>query len=97
MTRPWGSMPLYSMRDPAMKKWCGMMTRLGGGRLSEFGEDFFSWLGWEITVVDDYAYAGVDFRGDVDMILPDGEYFDDDLGDFFNIFHFLVFLKYLIF
>ena len=37
------------------------------------------------------------FLGDVDMILPDGEYFDDELGEFFNIFHFLVFLKYLIF
>lgn len=42
--RPWGFMPSYGMRDPTMKKWCGMMTRLGGGRLSEFGEDFFNWL-----------------------------------------------------
>ena len=31
------------------------------------------------------------------MIFPDGEYFDDDLGEFLNIFLFFVFLKYLIF
>ena len=80
-----------------MKKLCGMMTWLGRERLSEFGEDFFSSLDRQIAVVDDYAYVGVDFRGDVHMILPDGEYFDDDLGEFFSIFHFLVFLKYLIF
>lgn len=48
-------------------------------------------------MVDDYAYAEVDFLGDVDMIFLDGEDFDDDFGDFFNIFHFWCFLKYLIF
>ena len=37
------------------------------------------------------------FGGDVDMILLDGEDFDDDLCEFFSIFHFLVFFKYLIF
>ena len=61
MTRPWGSMPSYSMRDLAMKKRCGMMTQLVEGRLSEFGEDFFSSLGQQIAVVDDYAYVGVEF------------------------------------
>ena len=68
-----------------MKKWCGMMTRLGCGRLLEFGEDFFSWLNQHIAVVNDYAYSKVDFQGDVDMILQDGEYFDDDLGEFLYI------------
>ena len=42
VTWPWGSIPSYSLRDPAMKKWCAMMTWLGGGRFPEFGEDFFS-------------------------------------------------------
>ena len=31
------------------------------------------------------------------MVLPDGEDFDDDLGKFLNIFHFLGLLKYLMF
>ena len=74
-----------------------MMTVLGGGRLSEFEEDFFTWLDRHIAVVDDYSYARVDFWGDVDMILLSGEYFDDDLGEFVNIFHVFCFLKYVIF
>ena len=68
-----------------MKKWCGMMTRLGGGRLPQFGEDFFSWLDWKIAVVDDYAYAGIDFWGDMDMAFPNGKGFEDDLGEFLYI------------
>lgn len=73
-----------------MKKWCVMLTRLGGGSLLEFGDDLFRWLDGQIVVVDDYVYVRVEFRGDLDMVLPDGEDFDDDLGEFFfNIFHFL--------
>lgn len=30
-------------------------------------------------------YAGVDIQGEVDMTLPDGEDFDDDLGEFLYI------------
>lgn len=76
-----------------MKKWCGMMTWLGGGRFPEFGEDFFYCLDRKIAVVDDYAYVGVDFQVYVDMILLDGEDFDDDLGEFFNIFYFWFFFE----
>ena len=39
-------------------------------------------------------YVRVDFLGDSDMALPNGENFDDDLGKFFlNIFHFLWFFE----
>jgi hypothetical protein len=36
------------------------------------------------VVVDDYAYVGVEFQRDLDMVLPDGVDFDDDLGKFFK-------------
>ena len=72
MTSPWGSMPSYSIQDPTMKKWCGTLTQLSGGRLPEFGGDFCSWLDSKIVVVDDYAYFGVDFQGDTNMFLLDG-------------------------
>lgn len=48
-------------------------------------------------VIDDYAYVGVDFRGDVDMIFLDGEDFDYDLGKFSEYIPFFVILKYLMF
>ena len=44
-----------------MKKWYGMLTRLGARRLPEFGDDFCSWLDLQIAVLDDYVYARVDF------------------------------------
>jgi hypothetical protein len=76
---PLGYMPFDSARDPVMKKSSGMLTRLGGGRLIEFGKD--------------YAYVGVDFRGDLYMVLPEGEDFDDDLGDFL-VFEYILFFCY---
>lgn len=86
---PWGYMPSYSMQGPTIKKLCGMSTRLSGGRILEFGDDFFSWLDQQIAVVDDYAYVGMNFSGDQDMVFLDEEDFDDYLGKFLNIFHFL--------
>ena len=41
-------------------------------------------------MVDDYAYTEVDFLGDLDMVLPDGEDFDDNLGNFFGYISFLL-------
>lgn len=41
-------------------------------------------------MVEDYAYAGVDFGGDMDMVLSNGEEFDDDLGNFFKYISFFV-------
>ena len=42
-------------------------------------------------MVDNYAYAGVDFQGDTNMVLPNGEDFDDDLGKFFEFFKYISF------
>lgn len=83
-----------------MKKWCGMLTRLGGGQLLEFGKEFFSCFHRQIVVINDYAYVGIDLREDPNMVLPEGEDWDDDLGEFLfcqNIKIFLLFLKYLMF
>ena len=71
-----------------MKKWHGMMTQLGGGRLPEFGDDLFSWFDLNIVVLDDYVYAREDFRGDSNMVFPNGKDFDDDLGKFFGYIFF---------
>ena len=35
-----------------------------------FGDLFFRWLRDQILMVEDYAYAGIDFNGDLDLPLP---------------------------
>ena len=78
--RPWAAMPSFTTRDPTMLKWLGLLARLGGGRQPHFSEDVFSHLNQEILVMDDYGYAGIDFRNDPDLVLPEGYDWDASLG-----------------
>jgi hypothetical protein len=39
--------------------------------LSDMMINFFDWLQGQVVMVEDYAYAGLDFRGDPDLILPE--------------------------
>ena len=47
------------------------MARIGEtrGRV-KFGDPFFQWLRDHLLIVEDYAYAGTNFRGDPDLPLP---------------------------
>lgn len=49
------------------------MPRGGGGQKMHFPPQFFGWLCHQLLVVNDYAYASVDFRWDLDLPLPPGE------------------------
>ena len=70
--------PPHGVRDPAQRRWETIMRRLGGGRLANpYPMDFFPWWWWQIIAIDDYPYAGIDFRGDLDMPLPPGAAYDD--------------------
>ena len=73
------------------KKWCGMLSHLKGGWLPEFREEFFSWFDQQIVVIYNYEYARIDFWEDPDMVLTEGEDWNNDLGKF------LFFLEYLNF
>ena len=78
--RPWAAVPSFTARDTAMLKWSGLLVRLGSGRQPHFSEDFFSRLDQDILVVDDYGYAGIDFRNDPDLVLVEGDDWDTSLG-----------------
>ena len=78
--RPWATIPSFTTKDPAMLKWLGLLVRLGGGRKPHFSKDFFSCLDQDVLVVDDYGYAGIDFRNDPDLVFPEGEDWDSALG-----------------
>ena len=45
----------------------------------KYDDAFFNWLGPQIPMIDDYAYVGLDFRGDPYLVLPE-EYQWGDLG-----------------
>ena len=70
--------PLHGVRDPAQRCWADVMHRLGGGRVSNaYPADFFPWWWRQIVAIDEYPYAGIDFRGDPDMPLPPGSAYGD--------------------
>jgi hypothetical protein len=47
------------------------MTRHVAGWIVKYDDQFFDWLQGQVVMVEDYAYAGLDFRGDPDLILPE--------------------------
>ena len=60
-------------RETRMSQWMHLMARLGGGiPTNQFGPDFWDWWAEQVPTIDDYAYAGADFRHDPDLPLPPG-------------------------
>ena len=49
----------------------------GGGITMTYAAIFFHCLRGQLLMVNDYAYAGVEFRGDPNLSLPEGEQRDD--------------------
>jgi hypothetical protein len=54
-----------------MLRWCQLMARHVAGPIVRYDDRFFDWLQGQVVMVEDYAYAGLDFRGDPDLILPE--------------------------
>lgn len=78
--RPWAAIPSFIARDPTMLKWSGLLVRLDGGRQPHFSEDFFSRLDYDLLMVDDYGYVGINFYNDPNLVLPEGKDWDATLG-----------------
>ena len=58
-------------RDPRMLRWIEIMARTSGGRAKvKFEATFFCWLCDQILMIEDYAFVGIEFRGDLDLPLP---------------------------
>ena len=94
--------PPHKVQDLAQRRWENVMCRLGRGRVANpYPADFFPWWQRQIIAIDDYPYAGIDFRGDPDMPLPPRAAYGDignesqaPLFKFFELFNFLCFLIY---
>jgi hypothetical protein len=63
----WG---LPAPQDSRMLRWCNLMARHVVGPIIKYNDSFFDWLRPQMLMIDDYAYAGLDFRGDLDLALP---------------------------
>jgi hypothetical protein len=48
------------------------MTWHVAGQIVKYDDALFNWLGPQILMIDDYAYADLEFRGDPDLVLPEG-------------------------
>jgi len=49
-----------------------LSLRLGTDSKFKFMADFFAWWRRKLIVIEDFPYAGVDFWGSVDLVLPEG-------------------------
>jgi hypothetical protein len=57
-----------------------------------YNDDFFFCWRRKIIALDDYPYAGIDFKGDPDMPLPPGAAYGDIGNKFLNISFFCIFV-----
>ena len=50
------------------------MKRLGGSEVprTTWDDEFFQWWEEQFITMEYYPYAGMDFRGDPDLVLPPG-------------------------
>ena len=89
---------LTAPRDPRMLRWCRLMARHVAGPIIKYDDTFFDWIQPQMLMVDDYAYAGLYFRGDPDLVLSEDAQWGD-LGKkythflFLNVFEFLIIFK----
>jgi hypothetical protein len=47
------------------------MARHMTGPIFRYDDRLFDWLQGQVVMIEDYAYAGLDFRGDPDLVLPE--------------------------
>ena len=86
LLRPHMSLPDPSPTEPRMERWTSLMprTETGGRDVFSYDTGFFAWWRMQIPVIDDFPYAGMDFRGDENLALPEGMQWDAS-GKFFPI------------
>jgi hypothetical protein len=83
-----------------MERWTSLSPRLVSESEFHFTCDFFAWLRWQFLWIEDFPYADVDFCRSMDLILPEGEDWDESgkrLSRIVSPVSFFMFLMYFIF
>jgi hypothetical protein len=68
-----------------MKSWCDLMAQNVVDPIVKYNDVFFDWWRPQLLMVDNYAYVGLDFRGDPNLVLPE-EFQWGDLGKKYILF-----------
>ena len=60
------------LEDPWVFRWVKAMAHHGGGGgpTMTYGSIYFRWLRGQLLIVENYAYAGTDFKGDPNLLFP---------------------------
>ena len=68
---------------PRLSRWGDIFLCQGGGGSvqSIYDDDFCFWWEWQLPALEHFPYAGMDFRGDPDFVLPPGGAWGE-LGNF---------------
>ena len=63
-----------SPRQPRLSQWGDIFLRQGGGDIvhSVYDADFYTWWERQLLALEQFPYAGLDFRGDPELVLPPG-------------------------
>ena len=60
-------------REPRQARWAALLPLTGEGPVRHcFDDGFFDWLDSQIIMIEDYPYAGMNFTGDPELVLPPG-------------------------
>lgn len=76
-----------------MKRWTVLWYRLRGGPSRHYDEDLFDWWTWVRFYVSEYCYLGMDYWGDLDLLLLANAQW----GDIGMLFKFSMYVKFLYF
>ena len=75
--QPQIALAVRTVDEPQMERWTSLSLRLVSELEFRFTSDFFAWLRRQYLWIEDFPYAGVEFRGSMDLILPEGEDWDE--------------------
>jgi hypothetical protein len=98
--QPHVAMVASPMTEPHMERWNSISPRSENDPSTfKFTTNLFSWWRRQLVVIKDFPYAGVYFRGIVDLVLPEGIQWDASGMEYYNlvtIFFFLFFYMFLV-
>jgi hypothetical protein len=75
--QPWVALIEHPTSEPHMERWTSLSPQFGNDPSAfHFTAHFFAWWRRKTIMIEDYPYFMVDFRGSVDLVLPEGALWD---------------------